>query len=53
MSVLRAWFTRLSGMFGKERRDQELDVEMTSHRCAHVCERKASYLAARRPEVVQ
>ncbi|MGC1414364.1 MAG: ABC transporter permease [Candidatus Acidiferrum sp.] len=36
MRQLRAWFTRLGGLFGKERRERELSVEMESHLKMHV-----------------
>ncbi len=36
MRRLRVWFRRLSGMFGKDRREQELTEEMESHLQMHV-----------------
>ena len=36
MSALRAWFLRLGGLFGKERRDRELADEMESHLQMHI-----------------
>ena len=36
MRQLRAWFLRLGGMFGKERREQELTAEMESHLQMHI-----------------
>ncbi|MGH9743343.1 MAG: ADOP family duplicated permease [Candidatus Acidiferrum sp.] len=36
MRRLRAWSYRLSGLFGKERRDHELSVELESHVQLHV-----------------
>jgi predicted permease len=36
MSVVRTWFARLGGLFGKERRDRELEAEMASHLQMHV-----------------
>jgi len=35
MRRLRAWFLRLAGLFGKERREQELAEEMESHLQLH------------------
>ena len=36
MSTLRAWFLRLGGLFGKERRDRDLADEMESHLQMHI-----------------
>jgi predicted permease len=36
MSALRAWFWRVGGLFGKERRDRELADEMESHLQMHI-----------------
>lgn len=36
MGWLRAWFSRLSGNFGKERRERELSAEMESHLQLHI-----------------
>jgi putative ABC transport system permease protein len=36
MSTLRAWLLRVGGLFGKERREQELAAEMESHLQLHV-----------------
>jgi putative ABC transport system permease protein len=36
MSLLRAWFLRLGGLFGKERRDRDLVAELESHIQMHV-----------------
>ena len=36
VSTLRAWFSRLGGLFGKERRDRELATELESHLHMHV-----------------
>ena len=36
MSTMRAWFSRLAGMFGKERCDRELADEMESHLQMHI-----------------
>jgi putative ABC transport system permease protein len=36
MSGLRPWFARLGGLFGKERRDRELEAEMASHLQMHI-----------------
>jgi putative ABC transport system permease protein len=36
MSTLRAWFRRVGGLFGKERRDRELAEEMESHLQMHI-----------------
>lgn len=36
MSTLRAWFLRIGGLFGRERRDRELVVELESHLQMHV-----------------
>jgi predicted permease len=36
MSAVRIWFARFSGLFGKERRDRELEAEMASHLEMHV-----------------
>jgi macrolide transport system ATP-binding/permease protein len=36
MRQLRAWFLRLSGLFGKERREQELAEEMEGHLQLHI-----------------
>jgi len=36
MRSMRAWLLRLGGLFGKERRDRELDAEMASHLEMHV-----------------
>ena len=36
MSVARAWFARLGGLFGKERRDRELVAELESHLQMHI-----------------
>jgi putative ABC transport system permease protein len=36
MSVLRAWFSRLRGLFGKQRRDREFAAELESHLRLHV-----------------
>jgi predicted permease len=35
MSTVRAWFARLGGLFGKERRDRELAAELESHLQMH------------------
>ena len=36
MRRLRAWFSRLGGLFGKRRREQELSAEMDSHLQLHM-----------------
>lgn len=36
MRRLRAWFSRLGGIFNKERRDRELSAEMESHLQLHI-----------------
>ena len=36
MGRLRAWFSRLSGTFGKRRREQELNAELDSHLQLHI-----------------
>ncbi|HEV3483074.1 MAG TPA: ABC transporter permease [Candidatus Acidoferrales bacterium] len=36
VTTLRAWFARLGGLFGKERRDRELAEEMESHLQMHI-----------------
>jgi predicted permease len=36
MSGVRAWFARLGGLFGRERRDRELEAEMASHLAMHI-----------------
>jgi predicted permease len=36
MRQLRAWFLRLSGLFGKERREQDLAEEMEGHLQLHI-----------------
>jgi putative ABC transport system permease protein len=36
MSAVRAWFVRLGGLFGKQRRDRELEAEMASHLAMHI-----------------
>ncbi|MBZ5696633.1 MAG: ABC transporter permease [Acidobacteriia bacterium] len=36
MSAMRAWFVRLGGLFGKERRDRELAEELESHLQFHI-----------------
>ncbi len=36
MSAVRAWVSRLGGLFGKERRDRELADEMESHLQMHI-----------------
>jgi predicted permease len=36
MSTVRAWFARLGGLFGKERRDRELAAELESHLQMHI-----------------
>jgi predicted permease len=36
MSGMRAWFARLGGLFGKQRRDRELEAEMASHLAMHM-----------------
>jgi predicted permease len=36
MTTLRAWFLRLGGLFGKERRDRELVEELESHLQMHI-----------------
>src|SRR5580693_9973388 len=38
MRTLRAWFLRLAGLFGKDRRDRELSAEMASHLQLHIDE---------------
>ena len=38
MSTLRAWFWRLGGMFGKQRRDRELADELACHLQMHIDE---------------
>ena len=36
MSAVRAWFARLGGLFGKGRRDRELEAEIASHLELHM-----------------
>ncbi|HEY6388513.1 MAG TPA: permease prefix domain 1-containing protein, partial [Candidatus Acidoferrum sp.] len=36
MRRLRAWFSRLGGLFGRPRREEELDAEMESHLQFHI-----------------
>ena len=36
VSAIRAWFSRIGGLFGKERRDRELADEMESHLQMHI-----------------
>jgi len=36
MSAVRAWFARLGGLFGKGRRDRELEAEIASHLEMHI-----------------
>jgi len=36
MSAVRTWFARLAGLFGRERRDRELEAEMASHLAMHI-----------------
>jgi putative ABC transport system permease protein len=36
MSTVRAWFARLGGLFGKDRRDRELAAELESHVQMHI-----------------
>jgi len=36
MSRVRPWFARLGGLFGKERRDRELEAELASHLEMHM-----------------
>jgi putative ABC transport system permease protein len=36
MRPLRAFFMRLGGLFGKQRRDRELEAEMASHLAMHI-----------------
>lgn len=36
MRLLRAWLSRLAGLFGRERRERELAVEMEAHLLMHV-----------------
>jgi predicted permease len=36
MSAVRVWFARVGGMFGKDRRDRELEAEMASHLAMHI-----------------
>ena len=36
MRMLRAWFLRVAGLFGRELRDRELSAEMESHLELHV-----------------
>lgn len=36
MRQLRAWFSRLGGLFGKERREREFSAEMESHLRLHI-----------------
>jgi len=38
MRPLRAWFARLAGLFGKQRRDRELATELESHVQLHIDE---------------
>ena len=36
MSAVRTWFVRFGGLFGRERRDRELEAEMASHLAMHI-----------------
>ncbi len=36
MSAVKAWFSRFGELFGKDRRDRELDAEMASHLGMHI-----------------
>jgi macrolide transport system ATP-binding/permease protein len=38
MRTLRAWMVRLSGLFGKERRDAEMTEEIESHLAMHIAD---------------
>jgi putative ABC transport system permease protein len=56
MSVLRAWFVRFAGLFGKQRRDLELAAELESHVQLHIEENLRAGMTpheARRQALIQ
>jgi len=47
MRILRAWFLRVAGLFGRELRDRELSAEMESHLELHFEDNLGRHVAGR------
>jgi macrolide transport system ATP-binding/permease protein len=46
MKTLRAWMFRLAGLFGKERREQEMTEEIESHLAMHIADNMRAGMTA-------